>query len=263
MLLTNGKLPSLVLRAIPWATSQYVRFDILDNLIALNKAFRGVFGYNLTVNEGYRTYARQQDYYADPPSGVGTAARPGTSNHGWGLAIDFGNLGGKYGKPYLWMLANAPKFGFVNPLWARDGVGVEEPWHWESNKAKNVVPDQIKEFDMAISQADADLIVGTLLNYANPDSRESVYKLLIDAEANAFGNQTVRRGAENVAALQELADTKTIVMRLEAALAEQQALIAALSAAQGVDTEALSAAVVDGLVNGVVFNTSVQVTEKP
>jgi LAS superfamily LD-carboxypeptidase LdcB len=57
------------------------------------------------------------------------AARPGTSMHERGLAIDFtcnGALISSYGSAcYGWMRANAPSFGFHN----RPG----EAWHWSTN----------------------------------------------------------------------------------------------------------------------------------
>ena len=57
------------------------------------------------------------------------AARPGTSMHELGLAIDFtcnGALISSYGSAcYGWMRANAPGFGFHN----RPG----EAWHWSTN----------------------------------------------------------------------------------------------------------------------------------
>lgn len=135
----NGALPNDQLVPIPWAPRHRVRFYALASLVRLNAAFRAAFGHDLVINEAYRPIDRQWAYYRDPPSGAGTAAYPGTSNHGWGLAIDF-KL-----KPaeYAWMLAHAPRFGWVNPLWARDGKGVEEPWHWEHAGTSAVVPDPI------------------------------------------------------------------------------------------------------------------------
>jgi LAS superfamily LD-carboxypeptidase LdcB len=60
------------------------------------------------------------------------AAVPGTSNHGWALAVDL--CGGIHiaGTPqWTWMTANAGRFGFVQPDWARPGAEKPEPWHWE------------------------------------------------------------------------------------------------------------------------------------
>jgi LAS superfamily LD-carboxypeptidase LdcB len=60
------------------------------------------------------------------------AAVPGTSNHGWALAVDLcGGIQSFGTAEYAWMVANAPAFGWSNPPWARPGQGREEPWHWE------------------------------------------------------------------------------------------------------------------------------------
>jgi hypothetical protein len=115
----------------------------------------------LEPEECYRTFDQQAAAYDkrcpeveqpltrfDPEAGaeveVGTTivrectgpptARPGTSNHGWGRAIDFGN--GRRtlecGDPELaWLQANAAQFGWVHPDWAHCGNSTQEPWHWE------------------------------------------------------------------------------------------------------------------------------------
>lgn len=49
----------------------------------------------------------------------GLAASPGTSNHGWGLALDL-RLDAK---AQAWMRSNAKDFGFVEDV-------PREPWHW-------------------------------------------------------------------------------------------------------------------------------------
>jgi hypothetical protein len=57
---------------------------------------------------------------------------PGTSNHGWGLAVDLCGGIQTYNTPqYAWMVANAGRFGYLHPTWADPGNGREEPWHWE------------------------------------------------------------------------------------------------------------------------------------
>ncbi|GBE23218.1 D-alanyl-D-alanine carboxypeptidase [bacterium BMS3Bbin01] len=62
-------------------------------------------------------------------------AEPGTSLHGWGLAIDVwgaANVTLGCSSPELaWLFLNAPRFGWVNPDWARCGRLEAEPWHWE------------------------------------------------------------------------------------------------------------------------------------
>lgn len=69
-----------------------------------------------------------------------STAIPGTSNHGWGTAIDVANAFYAYGaapsKIVSWLNRNAKKFGWVRPSWAftqRDW----EPWHWEYDPSKD------------------------------------------------------------------------------------------------------------------------------
>lgn len=86
----------------------------------------------LQINEAYRTLETQQEYYN---SGA-TLASPGTSNHGNGLAIDIEVGSEGFQSPiYKWLAANAGRYGFVNPAWARDRNHQDwykdEPWHWE------------------------------------------------------------------------------------------------------------------------------------
>lgn len=62
-------------------------------------------------------------------------ARPGTSMHGWGLAVDVwgasDSLLGCSSPELLWMQLVAPRFGWINPVWAKCGEDGAEPWHWE------------------------------------------------------------------------------------------------------------------------------------
>lgn len=139
MQLVNGELPASVLASVPWDMRERVLVSILPDLIKLNNAFRARFGHNLIINDSYRDIATQREYYANPPSGVGTAAKPGKSNHGMGKALDLHITH----EEYLWLRENAPLFGFINPAWAHDGKGIEEPWHWEHISSSNVIPDII------------------------------------------------------------------------------------------------------------------------
>lgn len=71
-------------------------------------------------------------------------ARPGTSVHGWGLAIDVwgasDNILGCSAPELLWLQINAPRFGWVNPEWARCGHLGSEPWHWEYVGSELIAP---------------------------------------------------------------------------------------------------------------------------
>ena len=76
--------------------------------------------------DSYRTYdakvrlAEEKGLY----SKVGKAAEPGTSNHGWALAVDLGAGANIYGTlQNNWLIENARNFGFYTIP--------REPWHWE------------------------------------------------------------------------------------------------------------------------------------
>ncbi|GAB7193310.1 hypothetical protein NUM3379_40190 [Kineococcus sp. NUM-3379] len=78
-------------------------------------------GITLRVTDSYRSYAEQvalavrKGLYGHG----GLAARPGTSNHGWGLSIDVDTANGTL----EWLRAHAAEFGYDE-----DVPG--EPWHW-------------------------------------------------------------------------------------------------------------------------------------
>lgn len=55
-----------------------------------------------------------------------SAAVPGTSNHGWGRAVDISGTGGFSGRLYQWLAANGPALGWSNT----EGRGEGESWHW-------------------------------------------------------------------------------------------------------------------------------------
>lgn len=78
-------------------------------------------GIDVGVTDSYRTYAQQVDL-ADRKglySEGGLAAKPGTSDHGWGLSLDVDvNDQGQ-----RWLRANGARYGFVEDV-------PREPWHW-------------------------------------------------------------------------------------------------------------------------------------
>jgi len=86
-------------------------------------------GVNIRLTDSYRSYAAQVDvarrkgiYGVRQPNGrLGLAARPGTSNHGLGRAVDV-NLEASPGAS-AWLRANASRYGFKTIP--------REPWHWE------------------------------------------------------------------------------------------------------------------------------------
>lgn len=101
-----------------------------DNAEALATAFLKEFRRPLEATDGYRSLGDQHELYER--LGPGLAAKPGTSNHGWGKALDLASNINRFGSPeHKWMQENARRFGWEHPHWARQGGGREEAWHWE------------------------------------------------------------------------------------------------------------------------------------
>jgi LAS superfamily LD-carboxypeptidase LdcB len=106
-----------------------LRCDAAAAYVRLAAAYRAQFGKTLCITDSYRSYSAQVDLYARKPS---LAALPGTSNHGWGVAVDLCGGIDRYGTAqYQWMKSHAAAFGWVHPGWADQGGNREEPWHWE------------------------------------------------------------------------------------------------------------------------------------
>ena len=94
-------------------------------------------GVTITIASAFRTLGRQQYfwncYQTGSCNGGNLAARPGTSNHGRGAALDLNtDCGGQSGSTpscggssvYKWLYNNGHNFGFTRTVQS-------EPWHWE------------------------------------------------------------------------------------------------------------------------------------
>ena len=124
----NGLIPPSALCPIG-VGGHSLRCDAAAAYRAMSTAFAAAFGQPICITDSYRTYAGQVRLYGEKPA---LAAVPGTSNHGWGLAVDLcGGIQTFGTAQYAWMLANAGRFGWLHPTWADPGNGREEPWHWE------------------------------------------------------------------------------------------------------------------------------------
>ena len=101
---------------IKWSiTSSYRPFNVQVRL-AREKGLYGVSASNGTYPDGNK---------------VGLAARPGTSKHGWGLAVDLGGGANRKGTPENnWLVNNAGRFGFKTIP--------REAWHWQYEGGVNI-----------------------------------------------------------------------------------------------------------------------------
>ncbi len=123
----NGQLPADSLCSLFDGHTQ-LRADAAVALATLDEAYVAKFGSDMCLESGYRTLAQQ---YAVKAERGGLAATPGTSNHGWGLAVDFCSRETS-GARWTWLKETGPLYGFQNPSWAQyGGGGPHEPWHWE------------------------------------------------------------------------------------------------------------------------------------
>jgi hypothetical protein len=129
----NGRLPASALRRSTTGCRMYAPAAVAYDAMA---AAASEAGFRLEHSGCYRTYQQQvllrQARCAQ--NRCKFAAVPGTSMHGWGLAVDFkiGNRALDYRDPlFAWLSANAGRFGYVHPQWARQGGNLQEPWHWE------------------------------------------------------------------------------------------------------------------------------------
>lgn len=127
--LTKVVYPGLQLDVFPSSLSGlYLQPSAAVAMLAMMKEYNRQTGAYLNPNEGYRTYAGQvywKNYWTNQGK-PGNAATPGTSNHGWGQAVDF-NLNADQTR---WLAANASRYGYTrssSEAWHYDYSGVYNP----------------------------------------------------------------------------------------------------------------------------------------
>jgi hypothetical protein len=97
----NGRFPQSALASI--GGGYYLAIDAARAFNAMSQEAGGIH-----VVAGYRTYERQVYFWNLYRSGRGNlAAYPGTSNHGWGLAVDLASYGDRqkvdiHGRKFGW-----------------------------------------------------------------------------------------------------------------------------------------------------------------
>lgn len=114
----NGELPESALTEI--GDGYRLTPDAAEAFASL-RAAADEAGVTMSVNSAYRSYADQVEMveaYGLLANG-GRAAEPGTSEHGWGTAVDL-TLDGS---ALVWIRENAGTYGFAETI-------PDEPWHW-------------------------------------------------------------------------------------------------------------------------------------
>lgn len=124
----NGQIPLSALCPLG-APGHYLRADAAHAFGQLAAAYAAEFAEGLCITDSYRTVESQVQLFAAKPD---LAAVPGTSDHGWGTAVDLCGGIESFGTPqHEWMRANAPLYGWFHPSWAQADGSRPEPWHWE------------------------------------------------------------------------------------------------------------------------------------
>ena len=125
----NGRIPAAVLCPLSFSPGNILRCDAAERMEALSVAFEERFGRPISITDSYRSYEQQVAVKAEKPYLAGV---PGTSNHGWGLAVDLGgNVQSGRSAEYVWLRLHGPDYGWDNPTWARSNGSKPEPWHFE------------------------------------------------------------------------------------------------------------------------------------
>ncbi len=137
----------LVYPDVPNVNHQPMRQETATALVAMFAAARTEAGLGLSVQSAYRSYDTQVRVYNQDVAAHGQAyadtdtARPGTSEHQTGLAVDISavpascSLDACFGTTPqgIWLAANAWRFGFLL-RYPADKVAVTgytyEPWHF-------------------------------------------------------------------------------------------------------------------------------------
>lgn len=152
----NGKLPPGALTEVSTRGCQVAKVGSADQAWMALVVAAQLDGVDIEGGWCYRTYEsqlaawnRRRCYIPGNCDGdpYPPTAPPGTSVHGWGLAIDVwgasNSILGCSSPELLWLQLNASRFGWVNPEWARCGDPGAEPWHWEYVGSEFTTPTSI------------------------------------------------------------------------------------------------------------------------
>ena len=128
----NGEVDESVLTPLSWNPKFLMQKDAARMFELLNRDFKAESGYDLRLTSTYRPLAVQYQVRAESPT---MTAVPGTSNHGYGLAVDIAAAGSPFidydSYEHQWMMENGHRYGWLHPHWARPGSSMPEPWHFE------------------------------------------------------------------------------------------------------------------------------------
>lgn len=138
----NGEIPEEFLAKLDFCGLKLEKHAAAQ-LNKLNQEFKAKFGTNIAMSGGYRTFNTQNEIFDWPyyeankkgrkkgTNGGTAAAKPGTSQHGWGLAVDTSGYGDKGNPKFDFLDSAGKKYDWINPGWAKGAGAGHEPWHFE------------------------------------------------------------------------------------------------------------------------------------
>ena len=125
----NGAIPTAGLCPLFADPTQSLRPGAAASFNAMSIAYEKDTGSPICITDSYRSFAEQVSVKADRGK---WAATPGSSEHGYGRALDLcGGIQSFGTSAHLWMKQNAPLYGWFHPSWAEPNGSLPEPWHWE------------------------------------------------------------------------------------------------------------------------------------
>lgn len=235
---TNGLILPAELTQLRGEPGDLMRSDAARQFDALATEFRKHFGKGLVVLEAYRSLAEQRRLRVKfLYEGGNPAALPGTSIHGWGLAVDLASGVDRFGSAeHNWMLSVAPRYGFDNTRGRWDG----EAWHWEhgnitpittvasstgtpfDNKEDDMTPEQSAQLAAVATQVEALSAAvftgGTSMEDGQRSISRSLASIQKDVGRSVWGYLTasVGRNGNRVSFAQMIRDLEVVVRRIDA-----------------------------------------------
>jgi murein DD-endopeptidase MepM/ murein hydrolase activator NlpD len=125
----NGAIPESALCAATPGGAQSLRCDAAVAFRLMSAEYAADLGTELCITDSYRSRGVQERVYLTKPN---LAAVPGTSNHGWGIAVDLCGGVERFGSPeHEWVVGHGASYGWIHPTWAAQVGSRPEPWHFE------------------------------------------------------------------------------------------------------------------------------------
>jgi hypothetical protein len=254
----NGEVPASALAPLDGQPGTFLRADAAASWNRARKEIKAATGRDIRARGWNRTLAEQVKFFNlayKPQASGGTDARwwngrryvrrpgkaaaaiPGTSNHGWGIAVDVEDFGLENQWNSAWRAKAFPilaKHGWTD----HSGRSIGEPWHIEydpnRDQGKNTAPEPepIKSrgfLDMLTDAQQDELYEKTMSIWAILVNGSSIggvkYSGLVEIAGATLNGQSkvpekvwqfpVHRDGKPVMAIQELANTGTIVRDID------------------------------------------------